>query len=616
MVDNDWNFDGRLNKSTRVHVANGVATTIANTYGYDHIGRKKSVKLQINGGTLVTLSSLTYNEIGQLIDKAQHSTDDVNFAQHTAYSYNERGWLTSQGSSLFSFTLGYNSGSAPQYNGNISTQTYTNGGSSNTFNYSYDRLNRLTASAAGNSLGESISYDVMGNIKTLYRDGSGTNDYHIDQYKGNQLKAISGFTSGSYIYNENGNLISDGPNGNAISYNYLNLPLQVSGSQNVSYTYDATGKKLKKVSATMGTTDYLDGIVYKPSGVIDFIQTEEGLARNSNGTYSYEYNLADHLGNVRVSFQKNPLSGVVEPIQRDDYYAFGLRKVATGGTNKYLYNGKELQEELGQYDYGARFYDPVIGRWGAIDPMSEKYVELSSYAYCKDNPIGFFDFEGGDPTPAQYREFFLNYAISLYERAKNQGASVKGAITLVSQIALESAYATNSGARNYNNPYSIMYGGKMIKFDDYNGSTAAYFKNLDKHWPDLIPTISKSNFSADQLDRALHTGDYESQGGAYMVRDEVNNYDYGEKILGANSSITRRFSAALDQGITDNNNVIKTEGDNLMQGLKDLGKALSTGDTKAYNAAQAAIGASLSKSNAAQAQNDLYRRIRSELNTL
>ena len=616
VVDNDWNFDGSLNKSTRVHVANGVATTIANTYGYDHIGRKKSVKLQINGGTLVTLSSLTYNEIGQLIDKAQHSTDDVNFAQHTAYSYNERGWLTSQGSSLFSFTLGYNSGSAPQYNGNISTQTYTNGGSSNTFNYSYDRLNRLTASAAGNSLGESISYDVMGNIKTLYRDGSGTNDYHIDQYKGNQLKAISGFTSGSYIYNENGNLISDGPNGNAISYNYLNLPLQVSGSQNVSYTYDATGKKLKKVSATMGTTDYLDGIVYKPSGVIDFIQTEEGLARNSNGTYSYEYNLADHLGNVRVSFQKNPLSGVVEPIQRDDYYAFGLRKVATGGTNKYLYNGKELQEELGQYDYGARFYDPVIGRWGAIDPMSEKYVELSSYAYCKDNPIGFFDFEGGDPTPAQYREFFLNYAISLYERAKNQGASVKGAITLVSQIALESAYATNSGARNYNNPYSIMYGGKMIKFDDYNGSTAAYFKNLDKHWPDLIPTISKSNFSADQLDRALHTGDYESQGGAYMVRDEVNNYDYGEKILGANSSITRRFSAALDQGITDNNNVIKTEGDNLMQGLKDLGKALSTGDTKAYNAAQAAIGASLSKSNAAQAQNDLYRRIRSELNTL
>lgn len=62
--------------------------------------------------------------------------------------------------------------------------------------------------------------------------------------------------------------------------------------------------------------------------------------------------------------------------------------------------------------------------------------------------------------------------------------------------------------------------------------------------------------------------------------------------------------------------MIKTEGDNLMQGLKDLGKALSTGDTKAYNAAQAAIGASLSKSNAAQAQNDLYRRIRSELNTL
>ena len=168
-------------------------------------------------------------------------------------------------------------------------------------------------------MNETIAYDVLGNIDRFQRDNGTDNKYH---YHGSQLWFAAEVTNG-YEYDRNGNAVIDGRSGFHFDYNVLNLPQQVrdANDQNLvaGYTYDATGNKLKKITPA-GTINYINGIQYKTDNSIDFIQTDEGLARNNgSGNYSYEYNLLDHLGNVRTTFYKNPNTNQLEVLQRDDY---------------------------------------------------------------------------------------------------------------------------------------------------------------------------------------------------------------------------------------------------------------------------------------------------------
>ena len=396
-----YNFSGELTASTRTHNAGSSTTTIANRFEYDHMGRKIATFEDINGQGEVALNHLEYNEIGQLVKKNLH-----NDTQATTFAYNERGWMKNSISDQFSMKLDYEDGAAQGYNGNITKQYWSWGNTSNPttniFNYSYDKLNRLgsAATTAGVSMSEALTYDVMGNIASLSRDGAVAKIYnYYNSGNSNKLQSVSGLTTQDYEYDANGNATKDGLSGISLTYNYLNLPataVRTTGTAvNLSYTYDATGKKLTRNGS--GTVrNYIDGVEYKPDGTtIDIIHTEEGIARNiPGGNYSYEYNLSDHLGNVRVTFKQSPIAPyALEVIQRDDYYAFGLRKAGSpnSNTNKYLYNGKELQEELGQYDYGARFYDPVIGRWNVIDMFAELAPNLTPFRYCFNNPVSYTD---------------------------------------------------------------------------------------------------------------------------------------------------------------------------------------------------------------------------------
>ena len=90
-------------------------------------------------------------------------------------------------------------------------------------------------------------------------------------------------------------------------------------------------------------------------------------------------------------------------VQATDYYPFGKSfDNVNVAQNRYLYNGKELQDQaiggtpFGWYDYGARFYDPELGRWHSMDPKAENFSGLSPYAYCANNPILLDDPNGED----------------------------------------------------------------------------------------------------------------------------------------------------------------------------------------------------------------------------
>ena len=117
------------------------------------------------------------------------------------------------------------------------------------------------------------------------------------------------------------------------------------------------------------------------------------------------------MGNTRVIFSDTNNDGEPEILQEADYYPFGMRHVNSTATNHYLYNGKELNTDLGLdwYDYGARWLDVETGRWNGIDPLAENYHSWSGYNYVLNNPISFTDPDGRSVKPTNLTGIALHY---------------------------------------------------------------------------------------------------------------------------------------------------------------------------------------------------------------
>jgi len=423
-----YNFTGAVTSSCLEETG---VSAFEKKFVYDHMGRL--IKESHLFGDSTTDFLFNYDDLGRLHRVCRKCGSDT---LSTTNSYNIRGWLTSIHHPVFSQNLYYTDGNGtPCYNGNISSMTWKcSDGVTHGYKYTYDGQNRLQNAAYGQGTAintypdrfteQVTAYDKNGNILGLKRHGqTGASSYGlIDNLaltlNGNQLKAVNDAVTASaynngfefkdgakvateYTYDTNGNLTKDlNKNITSIQYNMLNLPSVVSFSDasTITYIYGADGMKLRtvhKIGSTTTTTDYLGNVIYE-NGVAKLLLTGYGYI--SLNDKKYHYYLQDYQRNNRVVVDS---SGKVN--ETNHYYPFGGVFASTGNVQPYKYNGKELDAKKGLnwYDYGARMYDPTLGRWHTVDPLAEKFYGITPYNYCFDNPIRYIDPDGSQGRPAR-----------------------------------------------------------------------------------------------------------------------------------------------------------------------------------------------------------------------
>jgi RHS repeat-associated protein len=432
----------------------------------------------------------------------------------------------------------------PQFNGNIAQiQWQVAGREAQAYTYTYDKLDRLTnaeytdihegswwsnAYDKNNRYQESLSYDDRGNIMTLNRRGQtqkgfvatntalmGGNHGTIDNltYTYNDKNQVTkimdaatlteGFKSknnantGQYSYDANGNMTSDiNKEITNIEYNYLNLPVVISftNSRKIEFTYDATGKKWRKVvtnGSSISVRDYIDGAEYESvnnaASEPKIIHHTEGYieydATQLNTTWKgwvYHYTLKDHLGNTRVTFSDANDDGYVNTStdvkQVNHYYPFGLNMEGNWnggmGSFKYQFNGIEYNNDF-EMNVNTAFFrnlDPATGRWWQIDPKPN--MSESMYSAMGNNPIRMAD-PLGDTTRVFTLQGVLNNTIN--DQMPNQDHFVTDALIQAGEMMNRGSdwYRMNSSYYIGSNTRSSMEaiinsanktGGKEVEF--------------------------------------------------------------------------------------------------------------------------------------------------------
>ncbi len=355
---------------------------------YDALGRTTSIKYPDNeivaytydtGGNLSQVTGYAtytnYNALGQA-QSVSYGNGVTTTYQY--YSTNNRlSSLNTNGPTQGLINLTYSYDNA----GNVTGITdFVNNNRTRTF--VYDHLNRLTQASSAVSGTLAYTYNQIGNI--LSKEG-------ISYAYSTKPHAVSSTSDGkTYTYDANGNMINDTQR--AILYNYDNMPAYVNyNGTTTQLVYDGQGNRVKKIAGTTNTV-YI-GTFYEVvnSGASCYKYIFAGGTRiarkNASATHYYHQ---DHLGSSSVV--TNSSGNNVEEVH---YLPFGS---AWSDTNTALtthkFTGQELDAETGLYYYGARYYNPILGRFLSADsivPDPANPQALNRYSYVINNPLRYTD---------------------------------------------------------------------------------------------------------------------------------------------------------------------------------------------------------------------------------
>jgi RHS repeat-associated protein len=399
------------------------------TYGYD--------------GSLITAESLS----GTVTDRLSYGyDDDFNLTSFTyagatvSYSYDNDGLMTRAGS----FTINRNAANGlPEsvtdgafdvsriFNGygEVGGQDFTVGGQSLTsWSLTRDNAGRITAKTEtvdGVTSDYSYTYNPMGRLRTVIKDGILIEEYHYDSvgtriYEMNAQRGIAGrtmtyddedhlLTAGdvSYQYDEDGYLttriLGTEPPYEVTSYVYSSrgelLSAHLPNGKVIEYVHDPLGRRIaKKVDGIISVKYLWQGqtrllAVYDGTGnlIMRFLYADGRMPVAMERGAALYYLTYDQVGTLRVVADS---SGNV--VKRIDYDSFGNILADSNPTFDvpFGFAGGVHDRDTGLVRFGFRDYDPDIGRWTAKDPIGFTGGNLDLYGYCLSDPVNLVDPSG------------------------------------------------------------------------------------------------------------------------------------------------------------------------------------------------------------------------------